>query len=168
MIVSLIAAAAENGVIGNKGMLPWHLPDDLKHFKDLTKGHAVIMGRKTFESIGRPLPDRQNIVITRNKDFRVDGAEIVSSFEESLKKAKGEEVFVIGGGEIYRESMAKADKIYLTRVFAPVDGDAFFPEIDPKVWNEVSMEEHKKDEKHAYPFAFTVLERRSTKLGSAA
>lgn len=168
VFVSIIAAVSENGVIGNKGRLPWHLPDDMKHFRILTEGHPVIMGRKTYASIPehhRPLPGRQNIVITRQKGLQIPGCEVVHSLEEALDSclksnvsSPTKEVFVIGGGEIYREALPFAQRIYLTRVHATVDGDAFFPEIPLQEWERIREERHKKDQKN--PNAFTFQEYR--------
>lgn len=168
MIVSLVVAASENNVIGVKGKLPWHLPDDLKFFKDVTTGHPVIMGRKTFESMGKALPHRLNIVISRTPSYYAKGTEVVHSLTEALEEARvhlppekrESEVFVIGGGEVFLQAMGKANRIYMTRVHTTIEGgDAFFPGIDPKVWKEVSKKEHPKDEKHEYGFTFLVYEK---------
>lgn len=162
MILCLIAAADENNVIGNRGDIPWSLPDDQKRFRALTKGKPIIMGRKTFDAIGRVLPDRRNIVVTRANSEPAGhvGYEVASSFDEAIKLVgDAEEVFVIGGGQIYSEAISRADKIYLTRVHGSFSGDAFFPEIDFKEWREVSREEHSTDEKHAVPFTFIDYER---------
>jgi dihydrofolate reductase len=133
MIISIIAAVSNNNVIGKDNKLPWHLPGDLKRFKELTTGHTIIMGRKTFESIGRPLPSRRNIVVTRNKDYKADGVEIIHSIKEALDLVKNEdEVFIIGGEEIYKLALPMANKIYLTRINKEYDGDAFFPELGPE------------------------------------
>ncbi len=165
MTLSLIVAASENHVIGKGGKIPWHLPADLKHFRDLTQGHPVIMGRKTYESIGHPLPNRTNIVITRGKEVKIEGCTIVHSLEDALRiVSDSPEVFVIGGGEIYKEALPLADRIYLTRVHAIVEGDAFFPEIDPKQWREVSRERHAADAEHLYPYTFLVYERKGQLL----
>lgn len=167
MTLSLIAAIADNNVIGRDGKLPWHLPDDLKHFHDLTVGHPVIMGRKTYESIPekhRPLPDRTNIVLTR-QDIEIPGCVVVHSIEEAIDRAMGyelpatsglrlQEVFVIGGAEIYRQALPLARRMYLTRVHAQVEGDAFFPEVDWGEWEAVSREEHPADSRHVYSFTF--------------
>ena len=160
MILSLIAAASENNVIGRDGELPWNLPDDLQHFKEITSGSPVIMGRKTFESIGRALPNRRNIVITRGNTYEAENCEIAHSIDDALSIISDEEeVFVIGGGEIYRQALLQADRIYLTRVHDVVDGDAFFPEMDEDEWEEVSREEHTKDEKNNHDYTFLVYER---------
>ncbi|TSC79246.1 MAG: dihydrofolate reductase [Candidatus Peregrinibacteria bacterium Gr01-1014_25] len=163
MRISLIVAASENDVIGKNGTLPWHLPDDWKHFRDLTKGHPVIMGRKTYASIGRPLPERLNIVITRQSKLIIEGCTVVASLDDALRIAResgAQEAFVIGGGEIYRDAARLADVIYLTRVHTTTDGDVTFPTIDPDAWREVAREEHPADEKHAHAFTFLTYERK--------
>ena len=160
MRVSLVVAVAENGVIGQDGELPWHLPDDLKAFKRITLGKPVLMGRKTWESIGRPLPGRHNVVITRQPDFVADGATVVDSPESALELVADEaEVMVIGGGAIYRAFLDRADRIFLTRVETMIDGDATFPELHPGDWTEVSREHHAADERHAAGFTLLVLDR---------
>ena len=161
MTVSLVVAAAKNNVIGRDGELPWHLPDDLRHFKRLTTGKPVIMGRRTFESIGRPLPDRRNIVMTRNPDYAAAGCDVVTSVSDALDLAgHGTEVMVIGGGQVYRDFLPRADRIYMTRVQAEIEGDTHFPEIDTSDWQLVSSEHHAADEKHAWAFEMMVFERR--------
>jgi len=172
MIVSLIVAVSKNNVIGSAGQLPWHLPDDFKRFKKITEGHPVIMGRKTYESIGRPLPDRENIVITGQRDYVAEGCRVVHSLSEALMRFVGsnEEVFIIGGGQIYRQYFelpselevllnTTADKIYLTRVDVSLEGDTFFPSLPPEKWRKVSREEHPADTKHKFAFTFLVYER---------
>jgi len=159
-MISIIAALAENRVIGVNNTLPWRLPNDLKHFRRLTTGHAIIMGRKNYESIGKPLPERTNIVVTRNRDYRVDGCLIAHSLDEALRLAGDDpEIFVIGGAEIYREALPRADRLYLTQVHADVRGDTFFPEIDRNGWKETACERHAADDKHAYAYSFVVFER---------
>jgi dihydrofolate reductase len=160
MIISIIAAIAENNVIGKDNKLIWHLPADLKHFKELTSGHHIIMGRKTWESIGKkPLPDRTNIVITRDKNYKTEGCILVHSLDEALAAAKGqEEVFVIGGAEIYKQAMDKADKLYITRVHHKFEGDTFFPEIG-KEWFEAINNDFEKDSKNKYDFSLCEYER---------
>lgn len=161
MNLTLIAAMAENRVIGKDNDLIWHLPDDLKHFKNLTRGHHVIMGRKTYESMGKPLPGRTNIVVTRKKDFRADGCILVNTLEEAIQKAEGDaQPFIIGGGEIYRQSLRYAQTIELTLVHHQFDGDTTFPKIDIDYWEEVSREHHPTDEKHHYPFDFITFRRK--------
>ncbi len=146
MILSHIVAASENGVIGRKGQLPWHISADLKAFKARTKGHIVIMGRKTFESLGRPLPDRLNIVITQRKDYQPDGEVLISSdLTAALAEASrhtvqyGDEVFIIGGGQVYRQTLHQVDRIYLTRVHLEIDGDTFYPHPDAKEFDLVDQ-----------------------------
>lgn len=140
--IILIAAVSKNGVIGKENALPWHLPEDLAHFKKLTTGHAVIMGRKTFEAIGRPLPNRRNIVLTGNASYRVEGVAVFHDFKEALKACGQEEiVYVIGGQQIYELALPWAQTIELTRVHLKVEGDAFFPIVDLKAWQEVARED---------------------------
>jgi dihydrofolate reductase len=161
--ISIIVAASTNDVIGRDGELPWHLPDDLTHFKRLTTGKPIIMGRKTYESIGRPLPDRQNIVMTRNTTFEAPGCDVVATAEAALAAAgDAEEVMIIGGSGVYDTFLPMADRIFLTRVRADVEGDVRFPVPDTTEWKQVSLEPHDKDERHAYAFDFTVYERRVT------
>jgi len=160
MRISLVVAVAQNGVIGRDGELPWHLPDDLKAFKRITLGRPVLMGRKTWESIGRPLPGRHNVVITRQPDYVADGATVVESPESALELLADEpEIMVIGGGAIYRAFLDRADRIFLTRVEMTVDGDATFPVLDPGDWTEVSREYHPADERHAAGFTLLSLDR---------
>jgi dihydrofolate reductase len=163
MIVSAIVATARNGVIGKDNQIPWYLPADLAYFKRRTLGHCIIMGRKSFRSIGRPLPGRTNIVVTRDPYFQADGVVVVHSVREALEyaRAQGEtEAFIIGGGEIYRQSMADLDRIYLTEVNLEPEGDVTFPAIDPAEWQETWREAHEPDEKNAFGYVFVVLERR--------
>lgn len=142
MQITIIAAVAENGVIGRAGKLPWHIPEDLKRFKQLTLGHPVIMGRKTFESIGKPLPERKNIVITGQKDYRRGGIEVVHSLDGALKACEGsEKVFVIGGSSVFEEALPLADRLELTLVHRVVEGDVYFPPIGSE-WKEKKREDH--------------------------
>ncbi len=162
MKLSIIVAAAENRVIGRDGGLPWHLSKDLKRFKKLTLGHALVMGRKTFESIGRPLPRRRSVVLSRDPVYRPPGAETAGSLEGALARLAKEgeaEVFVIGGAEVFAEALPLAERLYLTRVHAQVGGDVCFPPFDPAAWRLVSSERHDADDRHAYPFSFEVWER---------
>ena len=153
--VTLIAAASENNIIGKDNKLIWRLSDDLKHFKELTKGHFVIMGRKTFESMPKALPNRTNVIITRKTDYKVENAIVVNSLEKALKVAESDnQPFVIGGGEIYKLSMEIADRIELTRVHTSIEGDTSFPEIDLEKWQEVKNEKRLKNEKNEYDFSF--------------
>lgn len=160
MIVSLVVAMSENRVIGRNGGLPWHLPKDLQHFKRVTVDHTVIMGRKTFDEMKRPLANRRNVVITRNLEFHPSGVTGVPSLEEGLALGATErEVFVIGGGEIFRQVMPRADRLYLTIVHATVEGDTYFPDFEHDGWALESEERHEADHKHAYPFTFRVYNR---------
>ncbi|MDL2231408.1 dihydrofolate reductase [Porphyromonadaceae bacterium OttesenSCG-928-L07] len=154
MILSIIVAASENYVIGKDNKLLWHISADLKRFRSLTTGHSVIMGRKTYESIGKPLPNRRNIVISGNPSFTAPGCEMVNSIEQALELVEGEEeVFVIGGGSIYNKLWNKADRLYLTRVYTQIDGDTFIPE-DLSLWREIVREDFKSDEKNEYDYSF--------------
>jgi dihydrofolate reductase len=160
-VVSIIAALAENRVIGADNALPWRLPEDLRHFRRLTTGHAVIMGRRNYESIGKPLPQRRNIVVSRNPGYVAPGCVVVPSLEAAFAAAGDDpEVFVIGGGEIYRQALARADRMYLTLVHATVAGDVRFPSYDARDWQERAREFHPPDERHAWGFSFVTLERR--------
>ncbi|MCB9355107.1 MAG: dihydrofolate reductase [Lewinellaceae bacterium] len=162
MIVSAIVATARNNVIGKDNQIPWYLPADLAYFKRTTLQHHVLMGRNCFKSIGRPLPKRTNIVITRDPFYRADGVLVAHSIEEALGIAfdNGEaEAFIIGGGEIYRESRDLWDKVYLTEVDLEVDGDVFFPELDPAAWRETWQEIHQPDAKNEWSYTFRILER---------
>lgn len=159
-MLSIIVAIAENGVIGNENKLIWRLPADLKFFKETTMGHPMIMGRKTFDSIGKALPGRRSLVITRNKKFSAEGVEVFSSPEEVLKAVSpGEEAFVIGGAEIYRLLLPYCDKLIITRVHHTFEGDTFFPQIDYAEWKLLSSEQHSKDEKNAYDYTFEIYKR---------
>jgi dihydrofolate reductase len=166
MIISQIAAVAENRVIGRNNDLPWKLPDDMKFFMNTTKGHHVIMGRKNYESLHekfRPLPNRTNIVVTRQKDFNAPGCHVVHSIDDALKIAEknGEpETFVIGGAEIYSLALRKTNRLYLTEIKATVDGDTYFPEFDKKEWKEISRVPHSADERHVFAFDIVIYERR--------
>lgn len=154
--ISLIAAMAENRVIGANNALPWRLPADLKHFRRLTSGHHIIMGRRNYESIGKPLPDRTNIVITRNADYRAPGCLVRNSIEEALAAVRDDsEVFIIGGAEIYRQVLDRADRLYLTLIHSNIQGDTYFPEFNGYQWQEISRESHTADE--ANPHAYTFL-----------
>tara|TARA_Y100001935_G_C17228660_1_gene469165 strand:+ start:172 stop:642 length:471 start_codon:yes stop_codon:yes gene_type:complete len=155
-MISLIAAVSENNVIGNKGALPWHLPRDFAFFKETTVEHTVVMGRKTFESIGRPLPNRKNIILTR-QDVSFDGCTVVHSIDEIPQE---EDVFVIGGAEIYNQFLPLAKRLYITVVHTTLEGDTYFPAIDPATWKCVSSQRHEKDEKNEFDITFTLYERR--------
>lgn len=163
MILTLVVAAARNNVIGKDNQLLWRLPNDTRYFKNVTWGMPVVMGRKTFESLGKPLAGRTNIVLTRNSSWKADGVTVVKNLDDAIFVAKQmdvKELMVIGGGEIYKMAMPKAGRIHLTRVEADVEGDASFPGIDPLLWKLVSREDHGADEKHAYAYSFQVWERR--------
>ncbi len=165
MIISLIAALTENRVIGKNNDLPWHLPDDMKYFMQTTKGHHVIMGRKNYESIPekfRPLPNRTNIVVTRQKNFSAPQCTVVNSIEEGLEIAKVNnvtEVFIIGGAEIYNQGFPLATRLYLTQIHAHIEGDTYFPEFEKSQWKEVSRKHHLSDDRHKFAFDFVVFER---------
>lgn len=161
MRIALIAALGPGRVIGWKNDLPWRLPADLRRFKALTMGHPILMGRKTRESIGRALPGRLNIVLTRQTEFVAEGCVVVHTLDEALAAAgDAEELFVIGGAALYREAMPRASRFYITRIEGEFEGDTFFPEFDESEWTEVEREEHQPDEKNAHPHAFCILERR--------
>lgn len=156
-MLSLIVAASTNNAIGKNNQLLWHLPNDLKFFKNVTWGMPVIMGRKTYESIGKPLPGRINIVITRKQDWQPEGVIVATTMEAALQKAKEthcKEIFIAGGGEIFNQAFSMAHKIYMTRVHAVVDGDVFFPSIDDNNWKLISNEDFSEDKKHAYRYSF--------------
>ena len=161
-MITIIVAKSENNVIGNDNQLIWHLPNDLKHFKQLTSGHPIIMGRKTYESLGKPLPNRTNIVITRNKDWNPEGVLVMNSLQDAIEKSKeiDEEVYIIGGGNIYEQAMDWADALEVTEVHQTFEGDTKFPEIDLAIWEETSKEDFEKDEKHEYEYSFVRYERR--------
>jgi dihydrofolate reductase len=160
-VITLIVAAADNGVIGRDNALPWHLPDDLKRFKRLTWGKPVVMGRKTFESIGKPLPGRLNIVVTRDANYRRDGVTVVHGVEEAVRAAgEATELMVIGGAELFRLFLPRATRVHLTRVHADVAGDAMWPALDD-TWAIVESETHAADERHASSMTFEVWEKRT-------
>lgn len=163
MTISIIVAASENNVIGKDNKLLWRLPADLKYFKEITTGHHIIMGRKTFESLGKPLKDRTNIVITKNIAFRAEGCIIVNSLKWALEIAekKGEqEVFIIGGGEIFKQALSLTNKIYLTKIFHQFEGDTFFPTLNENEWLLEKNEEHLPDEKNKYRYSFCTYIRK--------
>jgi len=160
-MITIIAAAGKNNELGKENDLVWHLPDDFKRFKQLTTGHHIIMGRKTFESFPKPLPNRTHLVITRNKDYKKEGAVIVHSMEEALNRAEGDpQPFIIGGGEIYKMGMPFVEKIELTRVHGTFEADTFFPEIPEKDFKLISETEHEKDERHDYCFTYQTFLRK--------
>lgn len=159
-MLSIIVAVADNGVIGSGNRLPWRLPDDLKRFKALSLGKPIVMGRKTFDSIGRPLPGRLNIVISRRSGLEIPGCRVVTSIDEALAAAQpAPEIVIVGGADIYRQVLPSVQVIHLTRVHANVAGDVVFPELQPHEWREVAKEYHPADERHAHAFTFSTLER---------
>jgi len=161
VIRSLVVAMARNRVIGRDNQLPWRLPADLAYFKRVTLGHPVIMGRRTWESIGKPLPGRHNIVVSRNRDYRAPGATVVASLDAAWKAAgDADEACVIGGTSLFAEALPIADRIYLTEVDAEVDGDTYFPPFDRSQWDEREVMRHPADERHEHPFRIVVLERK--------
>lgn len=160
MKISIIVAMDKKGIIGLEGGLPWHLSADLKHFKTITMGKPLIMGRKTHKSIGRPLPGRKNIVLTHSKEFKAEGCTVVHSLEDAFQAAGDvDEVMIMGGSGIYDQSLARAGRLYLTEVDADVRGDVYFPEFDKGEWIEVEREEHSADEKNDFDYSFVVMER---------
>jgi len=167
MKIVLIAAFAQNSVVGINNTLPWHLPEDLKYFKRTTSGKAIIMGRKTYDSIGRPLPNRTNIVITRNSEFKAEGVQVVSNLQAAIDLAKEvnfingvEEVMIIGGASIYKEALPQAERLYITHVHADVEGDAYFPEVDFSQWKESSRDDYTASEKNPYDYSFVVYDKK--------
>ncbi len=163
MNINIIVAASKNNIIGKDNDLIWHLSADLKRFKRLTTGHTIIMGRKTFESIGRPLPNRTSVIITTQTDYKAEGCIVVHSLEEALQFAqKEEEVFIIGGGSIYKQAMPLADKIFFTLIHDTFEGDTFFPAIDQQQWTVVQQEDHQPDEKNKYVYSFIDYEKKQS------
>ena len=167
MKLAMIVAMAKNGVIGKNNQLPWHLPNDLKFFKASTMGKPIIMGRKTFESIGRPLPGRTNIVMTRDSGFVQEGVRVVRSAEEALELAKNiaakadlDEVMIIGGSQLYEQLLSQAERLYITQVHAEVEGDAYFPELDFQLWREESREDHQATDTNPYDYSFVTYSRK--------
>lgn len=162
----MIAAVASNGAIGKANDLPWHLPDDMKYFMQTTKGHHIIMGRRNYESLPekfRPLPNRNNIVVTRQPKFQAPGCQVVHDLNDAVRIAKENaepELFIIGGAEIYKAAFPLADQLYLTEIAAQVDGDTFFPSFEKKDWQEVSRVHHAADVRHAYAFDFVIYKKR--------
>lgn len=156
-MIALIACMDRNRLIGRGNQIPWHLPNDLKFFKQTTMGHTVVMGRKTFESIGKPLPGRHNIVLTRDRNYRAEGVEIVHSLEEVLERE--EDMFILGGAHIYEQFMPYADKLYITRIDAEFEGDAYFPEIDTS-WQLIESQPGITDEQNPYSYTFNTYQRK--------
>lgn len=161
MTISLIAAMADNRVIGIDNTLPWHLPADLRHFKKITMGKPILMGRKTYESIGKPLPGRTNIIVTTDRGYQAPGCIVVHSIDEALGATQeSEEVMVIGGASFYEQLLPRADRLYLTLIHADFAGDAYFPDIDPTQWREIGRTDGEPDETNPYRYSFVVLERK--------
>jgi dihydrofolate reductase len=157
-----VAAVAENGVIGIADALPWHLPTDMRHFRELTTGHTIVMGRRTFETLPRPLPNRRNVVVTRDRAYQARGALVVYDLDEAISLAPNDdEVFVVGGGEIYKQAMPRADRLYLTVVHADLEGDTFFPKFTEADWILKEDIHNEADESHSYSFSFRLYERRT-------
>ena len=162
MVISFIVAASENNVIGKDNQLPWHLPTDMKYFKNITWGMPVIMGRKSFDALGKPLNGRKNIVITRNKNWKANGVQVVQSIDKAIilaSQTDAKEIFITGGAEIFRAALPSADKIYLTRVHGNFEGDAFFPELNKEEWRLTRNFDCEPDEKNAFALSFQVWER---------
>jgi len=158
--VSLIAAMAENRVIGVNNALPWHLPADLRHFRELTTGHPIIMGRRNYESIGKPLPNRTNIIVTRNPTYDAPGCTVTHSLADALHFSEHDpEVFIIGGGDIYRQALKEANRIYLTLVHAEIPGDTFFPPFEKDGWYEIERVRHEADAKNPYAYSYLVYDK---------
>ncbi|MBQ4502756.1 MAG: dihydrofolate reductase [Alistipes sp.] len=159
-MISIIVAIAKNGVIGDKNTLLWHLREDMIHFRTITSGHPVVMGRKTYDSIGRPLPKRTNVVITRDTELQIEGCTMAHSLTEAVEMFdSSEEVFIIGGAQIYSQAMPIADRLYLTIIDKEYEGDSSFPEIDYNSWRQISCEKFERGEEFEYPFSFITLER---------
>jgi dihydrofolate reductase len=157
--LTLVVAVAENGIIGRDGGLPWRLPDDLKHFRRLTLGNTVLMGRKTFESLGKPLEGRANWVLTRDAAFAPAGAQVFRDLDAALAQPPQGELLVIGGAELYRQTLPLASRLELTQVHAQVEGDTHFPDFDAKQWRETARVDHAADERHAHAYSFLTLDR---------
>lgn len=162
MKISIIVAKSENNIIGLDNNLPWRLSADLKYFKKTTLAKPIVMGRKTFESIGKPLPGRDNIVLTRQSDLNISGVRTFSSIEDAIADLRAKdcvECMIIGGANIYKQALSLADRLYITKVHANIDGDTYFPNLDDSEWNQVSIESHPADDKNQYPYSFVVLDR---------
>ena len=160
MKISLIAAVSRSGVIGKDNKMPWHLPADLKYFKSITMGKPIVMGRKTFESLGRPLPGRDNIVMTENRNFSADGVKVIHSIDDLSSLTEAEEVMVIGGAQIYTTFLPVASRMFLTQVNCQVEGDTWFPDFDPADWEITMLESHKADENNTCDYTFLRYDRR--------
>jgi dihydrofolate reductase len=163
MIIALVLAVSENGVIGKDNALPWRLPADLRYFRKVTASYPLIMGRKTFDSVGRPLPGRRNIIITRQANFQIPGCDVVHTLDEAIQLAQSTnapQISIVGGAEIFRQALPLATRIYLTRIHAEFEGDAFFAIPDPEKWKEVSRDDHLADAENPYSYSFIVYERK--------
>ena len=159
-LVSIIVAMDRNRLIGSDGRLPWHLPADLRHFKQTTLGKPVVMGRKTYESIGKPLPDRTNIVVTRDDNYQAPGCITSSSLDQAIQSAGNlEELMIIGGADLYRQAFPRATRLYLTRIDAEFEGDAWFPDFDGNQWKVTAKSDHEVDDRNCFPYSFATLER---------
>ena len=160
-MIIMIAAVAENNALGKNNDLLWHLPNDFKRFKEITSGHHIIMGRKTFESFPKPLPNRTHVIITRQNDFEYEGCVVVQNIEKALSVCPiNENLYIIGGGEIYQQSISFADQLDITRVHHSFDADVYFPEIDPEIWELTSETFHQKDERHLFDYTFQTFVRK--------
>jgi dihydrofolate reductase len=161
-LITLVVAVADNGVIGRDNALPWHLPADLRHFKQVTMGKPIVMGRRTFESIGKPLPGRQNIVVTRDPNYQPDGVIVVHGVDAALDAAaEAPEIMIIGGAELFRLFLPRAGRIHLTCVHSDIEGDVRWPDLDPREWEAVARERYEADDRHAYSMTFEVWEKRT-------
>ena len=158
-MIAMIVAMGENHVIGKDNQMPWHLPNDLKWFKQVTGGHSIVMGRKTFESIGKPLPNRQNIILTRQSDYQPAGTTTVSSIKEALQLAQEEDLFVIGGANVYQQFLPYADRLYITKIHETFEGDAYFPDFDQKDWKMIKKRAGQMDEKNKFAHDFYIYQR---------
>jgi dihydrofolate reductase len=166
-VISIVVAVSKNGVIGKKGKLPWHIPAELQYFKRITMGHPILMGRRTHEAIGRALPGRENVVITRDPAYRREGIQVFTSLQDALERYKDQELMVIGGAEIIRQCIHRADRLYLTVIDHEFAGDTFMPAFDVAEWRLVSKEKGLKDEKNPYDYYFLLYERRSRSTSHA-
>ena len=161
-MIAIVVAAAENNVIGKDNGLIWHLPADLRHFKQITMGHPILMGRKTYESIGKPLPGRTSVLVTTQADYKAEGCIVAHNVQEALEQANrlDQDVYIIGGANLYEQTLPLTDTVYLTRVHHAFDGDAYFPELKEAEWEVTAQEHHEPDEKHKYSYSFLTLKRR--------
>lgn len=159
-MISLIVAMGKNHVIGLNNQMPWHLPADLAYFKKVTTGHPILMGRKTFESIGRPLPNRTNVILTRDTSFQAEGCTVIHSIDDAIELAKKEDLFIIGGAEIYNQFLPFVEKMYITKISESFEGDTFFPEFGDG-WQLVASEKHRADEKNQYDYEFQIFEKKN-------